>query len=314
MAVGKLTLLHALPPGTEMKWPSEFESRLRAQAGCLTQLPLTTLRVTGADRVDFLNRLLTQQIDPDPAHPPRSCWAALCQAQGRVIGLFRVVVHPDAVVLLLESDLAPRVHDQLQRYVLRSRVRLEVGNAGRVMGGWGMPDQEWSHPSLAPTHSLLGLDPPGFPLNRHLVLGPPPDPGPALGSGSDPLWPMTDFWLGIPRILAETSGLFVPHALHLTGIGAVSLHKGCYPGQEIVARTEYRGRIKRCLILIETGTTHKPGSLLMADGPGEAAGTVLDSASLPGVGIWTQAVVAEEALDRSPEAFGGRVLRVFRPA
>ncbi len=294
-----------------MNWPAELESPLRAQADCLRPLTLVPLWVRGEDRVDFLNRLLTQEV-PEPGPDPRFSWAALCQAQGRVIALFRIASHPDAVILLMENDLASRVRDALQRYILRSRVHLELGDPGRVVGGWRMPESEENLPSLPPDYSLLGLDPHASALPRYLACGPPVKP--PSHTVPDSLWRGIDFWIGIPRILAATSGQFVPHALHLTGIGAVSLRKGCYPGQEVIARTEYRGRIKRLLVLLETPTVHPPGTPLTVCGSGDPLGTVLDSLSWPETGTWTQAVVSEEGLARILSESGTRVLRAFRPA
>ncbi len=292
-----------------MNWPPELDTRLQMQAGHLRPLPLRPLRVMGEDRIDFLNRLLTQEV-PDPG--PRFSWAALCQAQGRVIALFRIAVQPDAVILLVENDLASRLRDTLQRYILRSRVHLELGDPGWIMGGWMRPEPEEKSPLLPSGYSLLGRDPPGSPLPRYLALGPASEPTSAKASDSG--WQGIDFWLGIPRILAATSEQFVPHALHLTGIGAVSLRKGCYPGQEVIARTEYRGRVKRNLVLLESSTVRSPGDLLWAGGLEEPAGTVLDCIPASGSGTWIQAVVREEALDRISSESGNRVLRDFRSA
>ncbi len=279
------------------------------QAGHLGPLPLRLLRVTGEDRIDFLNRLLTQAV-PDPG--PQLSWAALCQAQGRVIGLFRIAVQPDAVALLVEDDLASRLREVFQRYILRSRIHLELGDPGWIAGGWLRPGQEGKSPPLPSGYSLLGVDSAGSPLPRYLALGPASE----LPSAKvpDPLWQRIDCWLGIPRILSVTSGQFVPHALHLAEIGAVSLRKGCYPGQEVIARTEYRGRVKRSLILLESPTVHSPGDQLTAGGLEEPAGTVLDCVPTAGSGTWIQAVVREEALGRVLSESGNRILRDFRPA
>jgi folate-binding protein YgfZ len=111
-----------------------------------------------------------------------------------------------------------------------------------------------------------------------------------------PVWDWLRLNAGIPMIVAATQELFVPQMVNLEAIGGVSFQKGCYPGQEIVARSQYLGKMKRRMFLAHVDTLAAPGdSLYSADVPGQATGTVVNAAPAPDGGFDILAVAQIES-------------------
>jgi folate-binding protein YgfZ len=125
----------------------------------------------------------------------------------------------------------------LARFVLRSRVKLEDAGAWHVYGITG-PDAE----AAASTRLHMPMDETGL---RQLIVAP---RGEALPQGEAvprESWRADDIAAGLPEILRATSGLWVAQMLNLDLIDAISFSKGCYTGQEVIARAHYRGQVKR---------------------------------------------------------------------
>ena len=229
-------------------------------SGVLRLDDFAALRVSGEDRVDFLQGQLSQDlggITPSQAAP-----AAWCNRQGRVLCLMVVIEWDGATYLILPADMAETCLGGLGRYILRARVRMERwdgvsagkgGTAARDMpllpgvfgcaGIKGLGAEVWSC-RVGEAYCavrLPGEDP------RALLLGEPP---PATAAAFDMAWTqerwrLADIRSALPWIGPATSGRFLAHSLNLDLSGAVSFDKGCYVGQEIIARMEYRGTPKR---------------------------------------------------------------------
>jgi hypothetical protein len=88
----------------------------------------------------------------------------------------------------------------------------------------------------------------------------------------------------VPTVFAATQEKFVPQMINYEVIGGVSFTKGCYPGQEVVARSQYRGKLKRRMHLAHCTEAAVPGADVFADGEAEPAGTVVMAAGAPGGG------------------------------
>jgi folate-binding protein YgfZ len=141
--------------------------------------------------------------------------------------------------------------------------------------------------------------------------------GPLTPVGA-PCWEWLEIANGLPWITAATQDQFVPQMANLELIGGVNFRKGCYPGQEIVARTQYLGKPKRRLFLahVDAEASPAPGESLVADGAGDqSAGTVVNAASAPDGGFDLLAVVQTASADTATVRLGsstGPALR-FRP-
>ena len=100
----------------------------------------------------------------------------------------------------------------------------------------------------------------------------------SLGDAGDEAWALDEIRAGRPLVVQATQDLFVPQMVNLERLGAVDFKKGCYPGQEIVARTQYRGVLKRRMVRAGVAAPAAPGNDLYADNlPGQASGTVVNA-------------------------------------
>jgi len=178
-----------------------------APAGAQSDSGWALLHFRGADAAKFLQGQLSNDVQGLEAQQFRL--AGLHNPQGRVLALLRLVApEPDHIVALLPADLAAATQATLSRYVLRAKVAL----------------------SSESTPAAL----------RELVTR-----VPALAERLRPGVRALDIAAGLPQVYAATSGEFVAQMLNLDCVGAISFNKGCYTGQEIIARAHYRGRMKR---------------------------------------------------------------------
>ena len=215
------------------------------------------LVVTGADARDFLHAQLTNDIAQLPAD--RAALAGWCTAKGRLLASLLVIPSPDGFLLQLARDIAPTVAKRLSMYVLRSKVKItDESDAWAQYGHWGAP------PAGVTWHGSTVTVPIGN--TRHLKIG----KGLAQGcSGAEDAWTLEEIRAGRPLISAATQDKFVPQMVNLEKLGAVDFKKGCYPGQEIVARAQYRGQVKRRMVQMQGAA--RPGEEF-------GGGTVVDAA------------------------------------
>lgn len=283
------------PPRTETL-AALLEERFGALQEYECPLPYRLIEITGDDRTEFLNRILAQNVPP-PGSDHHFAWAALVNPQGRVLALLRVLTLDASILLVVEDELAAGVREILARYVLRSRVSLTVDP--RPLAGHCRPRSS-PHSREQPSDGLwFGTDAPGVSSHRAIYTVA-TENRPATARDGWAHWCASDFIAGIPHLLAPSSGQFIPQALNLLALGAVSLRKGCYPGQEIIARTAYRGRAKRALALFETATPTPAGTPLREVSSGTEIGWVLDACHSPSGEIWVQAVIEEGAWESGP--------------
>ncbi|MDR1660705.1 MAG: hypothetical protein LBR94_10315, partial [Desulfovibrio sp.] len=115
-----------------------------------------------------------------------------------------------------------------------------------------------------------------------------------------PVWQWLDIAAGIPRIAAATCEAFVPQMANFDRIGGVSFHKGCYPGQEVVARAQYLGKVKRHLYRARAAGPIAAGmSVFPAAAPEQPCGQIANAAPAPGGGFEALAVLLEDAPGQS---------------
>ena len=219
------------------------------------------LSVQGADAREFLHAQLTNDILN--LAPERAALAGWCSAKGRLLATFLVIPAPQGFLLQLARDLAPAVAKRLSMFVLRSKVKIaDESDAWTQYGVWhGLPALTWDGGSVSvPVGSL-----------RHLKIGKSLE---LHCSRAEEDWTLEEIRAGRPWISAATQDQFVPQMVNLEQIGGVDFQKGCYPGQEIVARAQYRGEVKRRMVRVQApaGTELKPGQAFNG-------GVVVDSAA-----------------------------------
>lgn len=232
------------------------------------------ISVAGRDARAFLQGQLTADLDEvAPGHGRLAGWL---DAKGRAIALLRVVPRPDDFLLMLPASQAEAIMRRLRLYVLRAAVTvapagpidLLTGEAGRArLESMGLlpGDTPWAV-ALAP--GGVALRPPGEP---HWMLA----GGAANGTGNVEDWELAEVRAGLPEVYAQTAAAFIPQMLNLERFGAVSFTKGCYPGQEIVARAHHLGQVKRRMRLFQAPGDPPPPGTSLASGPG---GSVVRSA------------------------------------
>ena len=203
----------------------------------MTLLPdLGAIRVQGADAVHFLQGQLSNDVAL--LAPESLLLAGLHNPQGRVIAVLRLMAAgQDDVLAVLPRELAAPVALRLSKYVLRAKAKVTDESADWRFTGVVARDPPVSA-SLAARVSN-GMD-------RWLIANPSAGAGMAESDADDRLkWRALDVAGGIPEVYAATSEQFVAQMLNLDVLGAISFTKGCYTGQEVIARAHYRGRVKR---------------------------------------------------------------------
>ncbi len=167
--------------------------------------------------------------------------------QGRCLTVLRLLqVQPEQILLALPADLAPTIAAHLSKFVFRARVRFEIASSQwRIYGATG-PDAE----AAASTRLSIPMDVTGL---RQMIVAPRPEALPDGDIQSRGSWRLDDIAAGLPEIGAATSGVFTAQMLNLDLISAVSFSKGCYTGQEIIARAHYLGQVKRRMQRFYTG-------------------------------------------------------------
>ena len=257
---------------------------------------LGVIRVVGDDAVSFLQGQLTQDfalLKPDQAR-----LAAFLTAKGRMqasfVGLVRV---PGEVLLVCSRDLLEPVRKRLSMFVMRAKARLTdaseeialygiAGNTVAALAGADLP--AWARHDVG-SASLVGL-PPGAGRPRALWLAPAADAPPAGPHLSTETWRWGEVASGVAMLTAPVVEAFVPQMLNYESVGGVNFKKGCYPGQEIVARSQFRGTLKRRAYIVHADTEPLVAEEIFHSGdPSQPCGTVVQAAAAP-YGGWDAVV------------------------
>jgi folate-binding protein YgfZ len=263
-------------------------------------VPLTDqglIRATGEDTARFLHNLLTNDIEHIPADGARH--AGLCTAKGRMIASFLIWREGPDYLLQLSADILPGILKKLSMYVLRSKVKLTDITGERALLGTVGPLVNPVGPAAAMTTAAyeggtaIRLD-----ANR-CVLALPMEKAAAIQAGLGAAgnlddWHLAEIRAGLPRIVAATQEAFTPQMVNyeVAAVGGVSFQKGCYPGQEVVARTHYLGKVKRRMYRVRLDTAFPPGTDVFTPEAGEQhCGAVVLTAPAPGGGFESLLVV-----------------------
>ena len=295
--------------GDEVLAPPSPENALR-----VVPLPsLAVLKAEGPDAATLLHNLLTNDIRALPVGEAR--WAALLTPKGRVSALMLLWREAqDRFLLALEAALAEPLRVALLRYRLRSKVEFLL-EEGLFAFARLQPDR--IEPPLVPP-TLERLDA-GHALHLAPGLGLeflPAETAPArfealLAAGHVPGgtadWRLALVRHGLPWLLPENREAFLLQWLNLDLLGAVSFTKGCYPGQEIVARTHYLGRLKRRMYRLGAREGEPPATGADCFSPAfgeQAAGHIVLAAPCPEGGFEALAVLQREAAETGEVRFG----------
>lgn len=266
------------------------------ESSLATPTPLSPARILmleGQDAVNFAQL----QFCGDVATLSDGAWQwnAWLDAQGRARCFFALLrLAPDRLLAWLPEGDAEAMRAALAMYLFRSKVRLNV------LDGWTVYDASEAAGSPAAGQWLAMSE--GFAITmpgpvRRIALLAPASARPHENAALD-AWRCNDIAAGLPLLAAELGGMFVAQALDLARLGAVSFDKGCYPGQEIVARLHFRGGNKRrlCRLSIDRSAPPHPGETIHAEDATTPAGTVLYGASTISGACIALAVLPESLL------------------
>lgn len=288
------------------------ELRAARQTTIVAPLPhLVPVGFSGDDAQSFLHNQLTSDVNHLGSESAQ--YSSWCSHKGRMQASFLLFRRNADYRALISADLAENTLTQLRRYVLRSKVKLEdlstshvvIGVAGPeaidALQAAGLPVPDALMSSLeAGGSTVIHVDAQRYVLVAELPVA--SELFEQLAERARPVgtlaWQWLDIQAGIVFVSAATKEEFVPQMANLDKIGGVSFHKGCYPGQEVVARAKYLGKIKRHLYRIKTDAPVSAGTSLFQAENGElASGIVAAAAPDPDGGYAALAVIKESAAD-----------------
>jgi folate-binding protein YgfZ len=328
------------PNNMNSRWKAFLESRsarideggnvhfedASAHAECalmdLSQLGL--IAVSGPQAVDFLQGQLTSDVRELPAG--RTQLSSHCSPKGRMLASFRLFKLDETVYLQLPRTKVESTLQRLRMYLLRTKAAMEdagdrlaaIGIAGQcapsLLASVAVEVPERDN-GLVKNGDLIAIGVPGS-VPRFEILGPPPALEPlwdelaSKASIADAdLWALLDIRAGIPSIYPETSDAFVPQMANMQLLDAVSFKKGCYTGQEVVARMQYLGKLKRRMYRanVRSERPPEPGDELYcaASSSGQATGRIVDARANSTGGYELLAVVEIESAEKENVRLGG---------
>ena len=254
-------------------------------AGAVRLAHLGVIRARGADAPKFLQGQLTNDVASLKSDAARL--AGFCSAKGRLQASFVVCrAGADDYLLVCAASVLPAALKRLSMFVMRAQCKLSdasddlavTGIAGSAAGGLIGDAAVWSASEIEGATVIRLPDVDGN--TRALRLAPPDaaDAWPAVDLDD---WRALEVRSGLALIEAETVDRFVPQMLNFELVGGVDFQKGCYPGQEVVARSQYRGTIKRRMFLFETDGEAAPGQEVFHSADvDQPAGMVVNAARL----------------------------------
>jgi folate-binding protein YgfZ len=267
---------------------------------------LGLIRISGADARSFLQGQLTNDINA--VSTGKSQLSSYCSPKGRMLGSFRIFQRDDALFVQIPQERLEPIRKRLAMFVLRSQV--ELVDVSADLARFGLSGD--CAPDLLPFVPDDGQDTltrdditvlrlPGD-RPRYEIIGPEArlaalwqaaaekaqQTGPAF-------WALMDIRAGIPTVYDDTAEAFVPQMANLQLIDGVSFTKGCYTGQEVVARMQYLGKLKRRMYRARIDATEapQPGTEVFSPSSesGQGAGRIVDSAPSPDGGFEVLAVL-----------------------
>ncbi|MDO9597132.1 MAG: folate-binding protein [Azoarcus sp.] len=284
-------------------------------------LHLGILQSVGPDSAPYLHNLFSNDVNK--LAPEAVQWSSFNSPKGRMLASFLLWREAEGHSLVLAADIVPMMHKKLSMYILRSKVKLADASAERALIGVAGEDaaaclQRAGLP--LPAADMQQVDGDGalvirlgaqqfivvVPVSAAAELFAGLSAAGAVKAGTD-TWQLAMIRAGLPLITAATQEEFVAQMLNYELIGGVSFHKGCYPGQEIVARTQYLGKLKKRMyrVALPAGTAPVAGNDLYSPAFGEqSAGKLVNVAPAAGGGFEALAVMQSSCAESGEVHFG----------
>lgn len=242
----------------------------------------SVIEVTGDEAESFLQNLLTNDVRT--LTPNTAQLSGFCNPKGRLLSLFYLIKQEQDFLLIVAADLAESIAQRLSMFKLRSKVDITISTELKVMAYLSqapMTDQASDFWSGVSANDQISIYLPGN-IHRYLTIASAETSIKENSHlGAENLWTSADIQAGLPMVYLQSKEQFTPQQLNLDVVGGVSFKKGCYPGQEVVARLHYLGKPSRRLFLAQLKTTEIPEpNIEVTDESGEVAGHVVRAAML----------------------------------
>ncbi|CWP02167.1 putative aminomethyl transferase [Neisseria meningitidis] len=269
------------------------------------------VRVSGEDRQTFLHGQLSNDINN--LQTGQACYATYNTPKGRVIANMIVVNRGGDLLLIMAQDLLEATVKRLRMFVLRAKVVFEILEDYAVDAELEASAEPLAAQQLnlafATQQDSDGICSIALPHGGILRIAP-ETALPPYDAAAESAWRLHEIRSGYPWICAATKETAVAQMLNQHIIGGVHFKKGCYPGQEIIARAQYRGQVKRGLAVLSGNSAVEAGTLLAADG--EEAGIVLDSVQ-DSENFTALAVIKFSAAQKELTAPNGSIFKAVHP-
>jgi folate-binding protein YgfZ len=278
------------------------------------------LKVSGEEAQNFLHNLFSSDVNA--LTPQHALPSSFNTGKGRALATFLIWRNESEFFLHLPQGLLAAMQKKLSMYVLRAKVKIEDASDEIVCiglsGANAAPLLQKHFPALPqnpldavqhPGTVLVRLDTSRFQINTtaQQAVSLWQQLAKAARPAGSPCWDWLNIRAGIPFILPQTQEHFVPQMANLDLIGHVNFKKGCYPGQEVVARMHYLGKPKRRMYLAHIDSASAPQAgdeLFSMELEGQSCGMVVNSAAAPGGGYDVLAVVQIVSHDAFPVHLG----------
>jgi folate-binding protein YgfZ len=258
---------------------------------------LGLISVSGDDAASFLHNQLTNDVEHLGEHEARL--AGYCSPKGRLQATFLMWRDADSVLLQLPRELQPALQKRLSMFVLRAKAKLaDAGEAMAVLGVGGadaeavlrrhfaaLPGGPYGKVDDALGTVIRVADAFGAPrfqliMTQAKAAALLPSLRESLALGGNQAWRLASIHAGVPQITARTQEKFVPQMVNFELLGGVNFKKGCYPGQEIVARSQYLGKLKRrtALATIADANAQAGDEVFSESDPGQPSGMIVNAA------------------------------------
>jgi folate-binding protein YgfZ len=263
-----------------------------AYTGQLELKHMGVIRVTGVDASSFLQGQLTQDVGQMDHSEARL--AAFCNSKGRMQASFIVFKNsPDELFLVCSRDILAATLKRLSMFVMRAKAQLSdasdefmlyglMGDAVAAHGAQG--DKTWSRTDSGA--AAMVVLPAGAGVVRAFWCAPAGTAKPAGAPLAAGAWAWVSVRSGVAMITQPVFEAFVPQMLNYESIGGVSFKKGCYPGQEVVARSQFRGTLKRRAYVAHADAVLSTGQdIYHSDDATQPCGLVAAACAAPGGGF-----------------------------
>ncbi len=297
-------------------FPAELTTAALADGFVAPLTDLGVIAASGADAATFLHNQLTNDVENLAAGQARL--AGYCSPKGRLLASFLVWRDETAIYLQLPREIQPAIQKRLQMFVLRAKVTLRDATADIVtlglggkgaaaaLGAWfpALPAAPYASVSSAAGTLIRLADAYGHPRYQWITDAAQasaawPALATTLQAATPRAWHLADIDAGIPQITAPTQEQFVPQMINYEVVGGVNFRKGCYPGQEIVARSQYLGKLKRRMhaAIVDGDAVNAGMEVFSENDPGQPCGMVVNAERQPQGGYACLVELKSAALD-----------------